>query len=115
MNDVKMKAVAVQGRTAMNAPAPTPSLLDGLKWEDAHDPGRPAGRLAATLQLNGTAFHVEAVSVYDDGDGLQQAHTEEGQSRLDGLCVEYDSPGFQTVKLSDHEGDFVIFITPHGR
>lgn len=70
------------------------------------------GRLFACASMLGCLFHVEAVPVVER-DGMQSGADAISESRLNALAVEYDAPGFQTVRIGG--ADYVIFVTPFGR
>ena len=62
--------------------------------------------------MMGCNFHVEAVPVVDVED-MQTGLDAVSESRLTGLAVEFDAPGFETVRIG--EQDYAIFLTPFGR
>jgi hypothetical protein len=70
------------------------------------------GRLSATVTMLGCWFHVEAVPVIDV-DGLQTGADAVSESRLSALAVEFDAPGFETVRIGGHH--YALFFTPFGR
>lgn len=70
------------------------------------------GRLSATVTMLGCSFHVEAVPVIDV-EGLQTGADAISESRLSVLAVEFDVPGFETVRIGGHH--YAIFLTPFGR
>ena len=71
--------------------------------------GDAADRLTATLIINGTSHHIEAIRIAWD-DGCQRAHNPELEASLDAMCaIAFDGP-FETVRIDDTE--YVINITP---
>ena len=90
--------------SAVRLPFPVEALKPSGSAEDA--------RLSATVRMLGIGFHVEAVPVLDV-EGMQTGADAISESRLTGLALEFDAPGFETVRIG--ERDYVLFLTPFGR
>lgn len=80
-------------------------------WSGPTDPAD--GRLTCDVRINGVSFWVEAVPVKVNGKGIQVGVDDVSESRLVGLSVEFDAPGFQTLVIRGRE--YVVHLTPFGR
>ena len=92
----------------MEAPVRLPFPVEALKPSGLAEDGR----LSATVRMLGCGFHVEAVPVVECDD-MQRGADAVSESRLTGLALEFDAPGFDTVRVG--ERDYVLFLTPFGR
>jgi hypothetical protein len=74
--------------------------------EDARD------YLYASMSIEGTPFHVEAVKVHPPGtESVQTATTEKNDQWITDRLGK-DGP-FHTVKIDDWPGDWIVVITPY--
>lgn len=83
-----------------------------LDWRTFDD---QPGYMLAPLTLFGVSFHVEAIRVKLDEDDAQQAEADEdslNHERLNDLSNLCGEGVFLTVKIPEHEGDWVVYITP---
>ena len=92
----------------MDAPIHLPFPIEALKPSGFSEDGR----LSATVQMLGCSFHAEAVPDVQV-DATQTGIDDISESRLTGLALEFDAPGFETVRIGDRE--YVLFLTPFGR
>ena len=92
----------------MDAPVCLPFPVEALKPSGSAEDAR----LSATVRMLGCNFHVEAVPVLDAAD-MQVGADAVSESRLTGLALEFDAPGFETIQVCGR--DYVLFLTPFGR
>lgn len=80
-------------------------------WEPTGDEGFEQERLNAVLQIGNTYFHVLAIAVHTNEDGVQVATCEGHEAEINQVydVVGGDGP-WETVRINDR--DFVLIITP---
>lgn len=72
-------------------------------------PEREDGYRHGTVILGGGCFHIEAVRVVEDDDGIQSALNPTYQFALDRID---DGSALASIRLDGSEGQWVVCITP---
>jgi len=84
---------------------------EGCACDDPRD-NHDQLRLLATLSINGTLFHVEAVAVYRGTDGIQRAECLSWKERLESFSVTFEPDGgWMTVELFGRS--YVLLMEPY--
>lgn len=83
-------------------------------WREVGPKATPWSRLFCIMNMFGVDFHCEAVAVTTDKYGLQVAHCQFGNERLDAVSNEFGVDGhFETVRIGRRS--YVLVITPYQR
>jgi hypothetical protein len=78
--------------------------------EDAWMEDRNGDRLLAILVINGTFYHLEAIRVVDDDDGIQKAASEDLAETFEAMFQIGGEGAFDTVTIRGVE--YVLIVTP---
>lgn len=71
--------------------------------------------LHGLLRIGQINFHVTAIKVTDDEEGCQEPTLDPHNRYEDLLRLDEAAPGFRTVTIPGHPGDWAIFMSPFGR
>lgn len=105
----------------MNAADTTAQLLSSLPFDWSKLQWYPNGgadcgnrdRLLASVRLGGAHFHVEAIRIDTEADGVQASTCPYGSEILVNLFDISGCAGFETVAIDGH--DYVIVLYPFER
>lgn len=103
----------------MNDPRISKKIFDDMEWTpsgsstyDADAEADADACLLGVLQIGSTMFHVEAIRVVLDGNGVQEAEDcclSQDFAYIGNLCG--DGP-LSTIKIKGRKGDYVVAIYP---
>ena len=85
------------------------TIADIPTGQSKYDPDYLLGRAV----IGTVPFHVEAIRVTTNDDGIQAATTPMNERRLDALHHAHGDGVFSTVEIPGHEGYWVLCITPY--
>ena len=90
---------------------PCLTIPDEAWQEDGEEP-MTHSRLLAQIRINGVHFHLQAIAVSVDDEGLQCACDADDEHRLVALYTAVMANGsWDTIEIRGHE--YVVFATPH--
>lgn len=81
-------------------------------WSDEDQDIPEHGCLLGHLEFCGAAFHVEAILVTVNDQGIQEAVDPSFETNLDHISALCGDGPLETIKIPPYDGDFVVVIYP---
>lgn len=83
-------------------------------WSDSDEVSRDSVMLAS-VQIGNCMFHVQAMRVVTDDDGIQRVEDECFQTDYEHAIDLSGGGAFETVQIPDHDGEYVLVVYPFER